>query len=94
MLSENKILISVSFVALILTLKADPQMVKLIQNIAGADDGEQHKDNNNNMTNYLEVNKDNSVTYTAEEKRYSDYLPTIQMMIDSLKINALLQLTS
>ncbi|HKG29632.1 MAG TPA: hypothetical protein VKA91_00045 [Nitrososphaeraceae archaeon] len=45
-LSENKKLISISFVALIQTIKADPQMVKSIQNILSAHDGE-HKDNNN-----------------------------------------------
>ena len=32
-LSENRKLISVSFAALIQTLKADPEMVKIIQNI-------------------------------------------------------------
>jgi eukaryotic-like serine/threonine-protein kinase len=32
-------------------------------------------------------NKAYSVTYTAEEKRYSDYLPTIQKMIDSFQLN-------
>jgi DNA-binding CsgD family transcriptional regulator len=56
-LSENKKLISISFVALIQTLKADPEIVKLIQNISGANDDEQHKDNNN-ITKYLEFNKD------------------------------------
>jgi len=45
-LSENKKLISISFVALIQTIKADPQMVKSIQNMPSAHDGE-HKDNNN-----------------------------------------------
>jgi chromosome segregation ATPase len=39
-LSENRKLISISFVALIQTLKDNPEMVKLIQNIAGANDGE------------------------------------------------------
>jgi hypothetical protein len=38
-------------------LKADPQMAKLIQNISSANDSEQYKDNNNNITRYLEVNK-------------------------------------
>jgi DNA-binding CsgD family transcriptional regulator len=57
-LSENKQVISLSFVALIQTLKADPQMVKLIQNIPYTNDGEQYKDNNNNITKYLESNKD------------------------------------
>jgi hypothetical protein len=56
-LSENKQLISISFVALIQTIKADPQMVKLIQNMPNANDGEINKDNNN-ITNYLEFNKD------------------------------------
>ena len=44
--------------ALIQTLKADPQMVRLIQNIPYTNDGEQYKDNNNNITKYLESNKD------------------------------------
>jgi hypothetical protein len=55
-LSDNKILISIPFVALIQMLKADPQIVKLIQNIPSANDGE-HKDNNN-IIKYLESNKD------------------------------------
>jgi hypothetical protein len=46
-LSENKKLISVSFAALTQTIKADPQIVKLIQNMPIANDGEQYKDNNN-----------------------------------------------
>jgi hypothetical protein len=33
-------------------------MVKLIQNIPSANDVEQHKDNNNSITKYLESNKD------------------------------------
>jgi hypothetical protein len=57
-LSDNKILISTAFAAIILTLKTDPEMVKLIQNIPYANDGEQHKDNdNNNVTKYFETNK-------------------------------------
>jgi septal ring factor EnvC (AmiA/AmiB activator) len=53
-LSDNKILLSLSFAALIQTLKADPQMVKLIQSIPSTNDGE-YKDNNynNNITKYL-----------------------------------------
>ena len=42
-LSDNKILMSTAFAALLQTLKEDPQMVKLIQNIPSANDGEQHK---------------------------------------------------
>jgi hypothetical protein len=57
-LSEKRVLISISFASLMQTLKADPRMVKLIQNIPSANDGEQYKNNNNNnITNYLEANK-------------------------------------
>jgi hypothetical protein len=42
-LSDNKMLISTAFAAMIQTLKADPHIVKLIQNIPHANDGEQHK---------------------------------------------------
>jgi hypothetical protein len=58
-LSDNKILLSYSFAALIQTLKADPEMVKLIYNISCTNDRE-YKDNNynNNITKYLEFNKD------------------------------------
>jgi hypothetical protein len=53
-LAENKKLISISFVALIQTIKADPQMVNLILNISSANDGE-HIDNNN-IIKYLQSN--------------------------------------
>jgi chromosome segregation ATPase len=56
-LSENKQVISVSFAALIQTLKADPEMVKLIQNIPRANDSEQYKDSHINITEYFESNK-------------------------------------
>jgi len=65
-LSDKKILISVSFAALIQTLKADPQMVKLIQNILSANDSEQHNDNNNNIIKYIEANK-NSILHLTEK---------------------------
>jgi transposase/DNA-binding protein YbaB len=55
-LSEEKKVISVCFAATIQTLTADPQMVKLIQNIPSANDGEQYKDNDNSITKYLESN--------------------------------------
>ena len=53
-LSDNKLLISTAFAALIQTLKTDPEMVKLIYNILTANNGEQHKDDNKNITKYLE----------------------------------------
>jgi predicted DNA-binding protein YlxM (UPF0122 family) len=65
-LSENRKLISISFVALIQTIKADPEMVKLIQNIPSAKDGE-HKDYNN-ITKYLESNK--NILLDLTEKNY------------------------
>jgi predicted nucleic acid-binding Zn-ribbon protein len=65
-LSDNKILISISFAALIQTIKNDPQMTNLIHKIATTNDGQQHKDdNNNNAIKYLEVNK-NSLSDLAE----------------------------
>jgi hypothetical protein len=65
-LSEKRVLISISFAAVIQTLKADPQMVKLIQNTPSANDGEQHKDDNNNITKYLESNKDKILDLSEE----------------------------
>jgi hypothetical protein len=62
---------SISFTALIQTLKADPQMVKLIQDIPRANDGEQHKDNDN-ITNYLEANKDKILD--LDEKYYENLI--------------------
>jgi len=73
-LSENKKLISVSFVALIQTLKADPQMVKFIQNIPYTNDGEQYKDNNN-ITKYLELNKERILN--LGEKNYENLLEAL-----------------
>jgi hypothetical protein len=74
-LSENKILISISFVALIQTIKADPQMVKLIQNIPGANNGEQHTDNHTNINQYFECNKDSILCLT--EKHYENLVEAL-----------------
>jgi hypothetical protein len=56
-LSENKKLILIAFMAIIQTLKDDPEMVKLIQNMPSANYGGQYKDNVN-VVKYLESNKD------------------------------------
>ena len=64
-LSDNKIVISTAFAAVVQTLQNDPQMLKLIQNMPSANDGEQYKDNNN-ITKYLEHNK-NSLIDLAEK---------------------------
>ncbi|HJU79163.1 MAG TPA: hypothetical protein VJ599_06320 [Nitrososphaeraceae archaeon] len=69
-LSEKRILISISFAAVIQTLKDNPQTVKLFQNIPGAIDGEQYKDNNNHITKYLEINKDRILN--LGEKNYEN----------------------
>ncbi|MDQ3970137.1 MAG: hypothetical protein M3227_00420 [Thermoproteota archaeon] len=74
-LSENKKLILVSFVALIQTLKADPQMVKLIQNTLSANDGEKLKDSYNNITKYLELNKDRILN--LGEKNYENLVKAL-----------------
>ena len=52
-LANNKQLISISFVALIQTLKDDPQMVNLIHNMPSTNDGKPNE-NNNSITKYLE----------------------------------------
>jgi hypothetical protein len=74
MLSENKKLISISFVAIIQVLKTDPEMVKLIHNIPGANDGEQYKDNNN-IVKYLELNKDRILS--LGEKHYENLVEVL-----------------
>jgi hypothetical protein len=60
-LSDNKLLISTAFAALIQTLKTDPEMVKLIYNILTANNGEQHKDDNNSLLDLAEKIYDNLV---------------------------------
>ena len=75
-LSEKKELISISFVPLIQTLKADPQMVKLIQNIPSANDSKQHEDNdNNNVIKYLELKKDRILDLS--EKNYENLVEVL-----------------
>ena len=69
-LAENRKLISISFVALIQTLKDDPEIIKLVYNIPRSNDGEQRKDDNNNVTNYFEVNKDRILDFA--EKNYEN----------------------
>jgi hypothetical protein len=72
-LTDNKKLISISFVAIIQTIKADPQMVKLIQNIPSANDGEQNKDNT--TVKYLEFNKDRIIDLS--KKNYENLVEAL-----------------
>jgi hypothetical protein len=75
-LTVNKKLISISFVALIQTIKADPQMINIIYKIWTANDDEQHKDNNNDNTiKYLESNKDNILNLV--EKHYKNLVEAL-----------------
>ena len=59
--------------ALIQTLKDDPQMVKLIHNMPSANDGEQYKDNN--ITKYLEANNDSLLDLS--EKNYQSLVEAL-----------------
>ena len=74
-LANNKILIPIYFAAVIQTLKADPQMVKLIQNIPSANDGEQYKHDNNNTFKYLESNK--ATILNLAEKNYENLVEAL-----------------
>jgi septal ring factor EnvC (AmiA/AmiB activator) len=74
-LSDNKMLISTAFATMIQTLKDDPQMVKLIQNIPSANDGEQNKDNNNNSIKCLEAN--NNILLDLAEKYYENLVEVL-----------------
>ena len=68
--SQNTELIPIAFAAIIQTLKDDPQMANLIYNIHTSNNGEQRKDNDNNITKYLEANKDSLVDLA--EKNYEN----------------------
>ena len=76
-LSEKRVLISISFAAVIQTLKADPQMIKLIQNMPSMKDGEQSKDNNdnNNISEYLKFN--NASLLNLAEKHYGNLVEAL-----------------
>jgi hypothetical protein len=81
-LSEKRTLISVSFAAIIQTLKSDPQMANLIYSIPiNANNGkQQHKDNNNNSIECIEANKDNILDLA--EKHFGN-------LVEVLTINAI-----
>jgi hypothetical protein len=71
-------------------------MVKLIQNIPTGNDGEQHKDNNNNAIKYLESNKDNILDLA--EKNFENILEALTNNVietaGASSSNATLSLTS
>jgi hypothetical protein len=70
-LSDNKIVISIAFAALLQTLKIDPQIVKLIQNIPSAADD----NDSNNITKYFEVNRHSLLN--LGEKNYENLVETL-----------------
>jgi hypothetical protein len=74
-LSENKQVISISFAALIQTLKANPEMMKLIYNTSIVNDEKENKDNNNNAVKHLESNKDKILDMA--EKNYENLLDAL-----------------
>jgi hypothetical protein len=74
-LSENKQVISVAFTALLQTLKSDPQIINIIYKILTANDGEKNRDDNDNVTKYLESNKDNILDLT--EKHYENIVEAL-----------------
>ncbi|MDQ3838594.1 MAG: hypothetical protein M3297_04925 [Thermoproteota archaeon] len=78
-LSEKRLLISISFAAVIQTLKDNPQMVKLIQKMPSANDGGQYNDNNNHIIKFIEVNKDR-IMYLAE-KHYENLVEAWQIRL-------------
>jgi hypothetical protein len=74
-LSEKRVLISISFAAVIQTLKDNPQTVKLFQNISTTNDGEQHKDNDINIIQCFESNKDSILDLA--EKNYENLVQAL-----------------
>jgi F0F1-type ATP synthase gamma subunit len=74
-LSENKQVLSVALTALLQALKSDPKMAKLILNIPSTNDGGQHRDNDNNIVKYLELNKDRILNLA--ERNYENLVKTL-----------------
>jgi hypothetical protein len=75
-LSENKQVISVSFAALIQTLKDNPQMANVIHNMSATPYGSRHDNNNdNNITKYLELNKTRILDLS--EKNYENVVEAL-----------------
>jgi hypothetical protein len=81
-LSDNKILISTAFAAIIQMLKSDPELVNVIHKIPTTNNSEQRKYNDINITKYLECNKDNLLDLA--EKHYENLVEAMtNNVIDS-----------
>ena len=57
-LAENRKIISIAYIAIIQTLKDDPELVNLIHNMPISKVNRHDDNNNNNISKYLESNKD------------------------------------
>jgi hypothetical protein len=66
-------------------------MVKLIQNIPSAEDDEQYKDNKNNITKYLEFNKDKILDLA--KKNYENLVEALTNNVIDNAANSSLNLT-
>jgi hypothetical protein len=75
-LSDNKIFLSAAFAALLQTLKDNPELVNLIYSISSANSSKQHEDDNsNNITQYIESNKDR--LSDSAEKNYENLVKAL-----------------
>jgi hypothetical protein len=75
-LSDNKILLSAAFAAIIQTLQNDPEIIKAIYNISTANNGEQYKHtNNDNIIRCLEFNK--HTLLDLAEKQYENLVEVL-----------------
>jgi hypothetical protein len=75
-LSENKQVISVALTSLLQTLTSDPETINIIYKILTTNEDEQHKDDNNdNVTKYLESNKDKILNLV--EKNYQNLVEAL-----------------
>jgi hypothetical protein len=74
-LSQNKQVISVAFTALLQALKTDPKMIDIIYKMVTPNNGEQHKDNHINITQYFESNRDRIMN--LGEKNYENLVEAL-----------------
>jgi len=74
-LAENRKIISIAFTALIQTLKDDPELVNLIHNIPISKVNGYDDNNNNNISKYLELNKDRIMDLA--EKNYENLIEAL-----------------
>jgi hypothetical protein len=74
-LAENRKIISIAFTAPIQTLKDDPELVNLINNMPISKVNGYDDNNNNNISKYLELNKDRIMDLA--EKNYENLIEAL-----------------